>query len=303
MFCPQCGAEYRAGFNRCSDCGVDLVEHRFIPEPRRNAALSDPWQNFFMLTLGLSWSVSALAYFGVIPTVLLFPAAYSPSLVALGLTVWDSGMPGVKTLLRRFLIWRVSARWYLFAAFYMAAVALITAVTYHLISKSWPSVHPLPWLALVSPIVIRSSSRIVVRASEEIGWRGYALPRLSERFGLRNASLILGPMWAAWHLPLFLTPMSGSYHQSFPQYALGVTAISVAFAWLYSNTRCSLLLVTLMHSAMDETLFTASAVIPPSKPLANAFALPLDASWLFVGFLWVFAGYLLVRMTHRKLPD
>jgi membrane protease YdiL (CAAX protease family) len=303
MFCPQCGAEYRPEFTRCRDCDVDLVEHTVIPGAPSRAEPKNPAQTFFVLTLALTWGLSALVYFGGIPLVLLFPAAFSPSLVALGLTIWDSRMPGVKALLRGFLIWRVGARWYLFAVFYMAAIGLAMTVAYRLIANSWPPFNPLPWLALVSPILGRGSSRVFVRASEEIGWRGYALPRLAERFGLRQASLILGPLWAAWHLPLFLIPTSGSYRQSFPQYVLEVTAISVVFAWLYSNTRCSLLLVTLMHSAMDETLITAQAVLPPSRPLASAFAVPVDNSWLFVGFLWIFAGYLLARMPHSKLIE
>lgn len=301
MFCPQCTAEYRAEFTRCNDCGVDLVEHRVMPEPRRKVESNDSLQTFFILTLALTWGVSALVYFGGIPTLILIPGAFSPSLVALALTVWNSAMPGVKSLLRGFLVWRVGVQWYLFALFYMAAIVLAVAIEFVLTGSSRPLFNSHQWIVLVSATLARGGWRVFVRASEEIGWRGYALPRLAERFGLGRASLILGPLWAVWHLPLFLTPMSESYHQSFPQYVLEVTAISVAFAWLYSNTRCSLLLVTLMHSTMDETLFIAQSVLPPSRPLASAFAFPMDKSWFVVGFLWIFAGYLLAQMRKKHL--
>jgi hypothetical protein len=82
----------------------------------------------------------------------------------------------------------------------------------------------------------------VSSTSEEIGWRGYALPRLAARFGLRRASLILGLIWATWHLPLFFSTSTNPYRQSFPMYALTVMAISVVFAWLYDKTNGSLLL-------------------------------------------------------------
>jgi uncharacterized protein len=229
--------------------------------------------------------------------VLLFLGAFAPSLVALGLTARDDGVPGVKTLLRRLFIWRVGARWYLFAVFYMPAIVLAVGVGYGLITQSWFPLNPMPRLALVSTIAFRATSRLFVRASEEIGWRGYALPGLAQRFGLGRASLILGPLWAAWHLPLFINPMSPNYRNSFPLYVLGVTALSVVFAWLYAKTGGSLLLVTLMHSAIAEALL----LLPTPPTLASPFAFPIElASWLSIGVLWMSAGYLLARMPRSS---
>jgi membrane protease YdiL (CAAX protease family) len=129
--------------------------------------------------------------------------------------------------------------------------------------------------------------------SEEIGWRGYALPRLAARFGLRRASLILGLIWATWHLPLFFSTSTNPYRQSFPMYALSVTAISVVFAWLYDKTNGSLLLAALLHTSMNVTLL----FLPQPESAAAVFARPTEpVSWIFTALLWIAAGYLLQRM-------
>ncbi len=133
-----------------------------------------------------------------------------------------------------------------------------------------------------------------VQAGEEIGWRGYALPRLSARVGLAPASVILGVIWASWHLPLFLVPAADTFGQSFPLYLLQVTALSVAVAWLYWRTGGSLLLVMLLHAAVNNT----KDIVPSAVPGAtNPFALsPSLVAWITVALLWVAAAYFLARM-------
>jgi hypothetical protein len=83
--------------------------------------------------------------------------------------------------------------------------------------------------------------------------RGYALPRLAARFGLARASILLGLTWACWHLPQFFIREADTYGQSFFVYVLQVTALSVAMAWLYARTNGSLLLVMLLHSAVNNS--------------------------------------------------
>ena len=104
-----------------------------------------------------------------------------------------------------------------------------------------------------------------LQAGEEIGWRGYALPRLADRFGLARASLMLGLLWACWHLPLFLLPGHPNYGQSFPTFLLGGVGLSVAIAWLYANSKGSVLLPMLMHSAVNQT----NGVVPTRLAVAG----------------------------------
>ena len=92
-----------------------------------------------------------------------------------------------------------------------------------------------------------------VQAGEEVGWRGYLLPSLARRLGLGGATLVVGIIWAVWHLPLFFIPGSGSDGQSFPLYLAHVTALSVAMGWLYWKSAGSLLVVMVMHAAINNT--------------------------------------------------
>jgi membrane protease YdiL (CAAX protease family) len=133
-----------------------------------------------------------------------------------------------------------------------------------------------------------------VQAGEEIGWRGYALPRLAARFGLGRASLLLGLIWACWHLPQFFIPEADTYGQSFFVFVLQVTALSVAMAWLYAHTNGSLLLVMLMHAAVNNS----KDIVPSGAAgAANTFGLTASTmAWLTVTMLWIGAAWFLVRM-------
>ena len=139
-----------------------------------------------------------------------------------------------------------------------------------------------------------------VQAGEEIGWRGYALPRLSDGFGLAPASVVLGIIWATWHLPLFLIPGADTFGQSFPLHLLQVTALSVAMAWLYWRTEGSLLLVMLLHAAVNNTKDIVPSAVPGAR---NPFALSTSlVAWITVALLWIAAAYFLVRMRKGIVP-
>jgi membrane protease YdiL (CAAX protease family) len=133
-----------------------------------------------------------------------------------------------------------------------------------------------------------------VQAGEEVGWRGYALPRLAAKIGFGPGSVLLGVLWALCHILLFFIPGLDNYGQSFAVFTVGATALSVAMAWLYMNTGGGLLLTMLMHSAVNQT----SDVVPSKVPGAtDPFALSGSVvRWVTAGLLWIVAAYFLVRM-------
>jgi membrane protease YdiL (CAAX protease family) len=256
---------------------------------------------FLVLTYLCTWTCFVVADRGGdglrLPLMLL--GSFMPSLVAIALTARAAGRPGVRELLARLLQWRVGLRWYVFALTFLAVVKLAVAVAYRATTGGWPRFgeHSVPTI-LVAIVV---SGIVGGPLGEEIGWRGYALPRLTQRWGLAPASVLLGVVWACWHLPLFflagLTTYSDQLGQSFPTYLLQVTAFSVAIAWLMGNTRGSLLLAVLMHSAINQT-----KDIVPSKVAGADDMWGLSSStaaWLTVALLWVCAGYFLARMHQR----
>lgn len=241
----------------------------------------------------LKWDLSSTSALVVVSGPLYLLGVFAPAVVALVLTAQMGRGPAVLSLLRRTLEWSVDGRWYLFAVGYFAAVKMSVAIAYRLIIGHWPAFSQTPWFLMVLALLVSTP----VQAGEEIGWRGYLLPRLSARVGLPAASIIVGFIWGCWHLPFFFFAGTDKSGQSFPAYVLGTIAISVAMAWLYWRTRGSLLLTMLMHAAVNNT----NLVPAPAPTTASPFQLPTSlVVWLTVGFLWLGATFFLVAMRRSR---
>lgn len=260
---------------------------------------------FLLLTFALTWAawlaaaaLSAPArtgFFGFTGPVFLL-GVVAPGLVALALTAYDEGSAGVAQLVARIGRWRVGVQWYLLAVGFFAATKLLAALLHRAVVGAWPVFGDTRLLFILGGIVVSTW----MQAGEEIGWRGYVLPRLAQRLGLGGASIVLGVIWAAWHLPLFFVKGTGSDGQSFPIYLLHLTALSVVMAWLYWRTQGSLLLVMLMHAAVNNTTgIVPAAVSGASNPWSLAGS---PMAWLTVGLSWLFAAFVLWRMRGAE-PD
>src|SRR2546425_2976309 len=282
-----------------------VAPHKVEGEPTGPGSLF----KFFSLTYVMSWilwiaaaailrgAASKSSVLLAISGFLYLIGVFAPSLVALALTGRADGRAGTLALLRRTVKWSVGARWYVFAVGYMAAVKLGVALVYRIATGAWPAFGQEP-VYIMTVVIVFSTP---VQAGEEIGWRGYALPRLSARLGLSSASIVLGVIWACWHLPFFFISGTDKSGQSFPVYLLSATALSVAMAWLYWRTNGSLLLTMLMHAAVNNT----KDIVPSAVSAAtNDFSLSSSrVAWLSVAILWICAAYFLVRMRGVKLQD
>ena len=262
---------------------------------------------FFLLTFLISWVCFAAAAaisgetaslpsnLSVLGGALYLLGAIAPSLVALALAARAEGRSGVQALLHQIFKPPVAVGWYIFAAIYMVAVKLTVSVLHRLVTGGWPPFGEIPVYLMLGALIVSTP----VQAGEELGWRGYALPRLADKFGLGTASIILGIIWACWHLPFFFIPASDTFGQSFPVYLSQVTALSVAMAWLYWRTNGSLLPVMLLHAAVNNT-----KDIVPSVEVGATDSFTLSASpvaWLTVALLWLCALYFLIRMRRADL--
>jgi membrane protease YdiL (CAAX protease family) len=254
---------------------------------------------FFLLTFALSWAswYAAAALGGgavgnvpVYATALVYLGTFAPAIVAIAMTRASDGKSGVRALLARLFQIETSAKWYLFAILFMITVKLIVAALHRVAFGEWPVFGSESiWLMFGATAV---SFLLLGQAGEEVGWRGYVLPRLASRVGLPWASLGLGVIWAAWHLPLFFLFTDADKHgQSFPLYLLQVTALSVTVAWVWWKTGGSLTLTMLLHAAVNNT-----KDIVPSVSTGATDVWGLSASrpaWLTVAVLWVLAiGFL-----------
>jgi uncharacterized protein len=259
---------------------------------------------FFALTYAVSWTLFGLAAVlarravatpeaAVAPAiVLLLLGTIAPSLVGVLMTATTEGRAGLARLWARLVDTHVPARWFVFAVGYMAAIKLGAAVLHRMFFGAWPAFGTESWFVIAVAIVTATP----IQAGEEVGWRGYALPQLVSRLGLPGAALTVGVFWAVWHLPLFFVPGIPNYGQSFLMFAIGSIGLSIALTWLYANTKGSLLLAMLMHSAVNQTIgIVPTRVAVPGSP----WALDTSPITIFAGVLLLGSAiYFLVRL-HR----
>ena len=260
---------------------------------------------FFLLAFGISWIVwipAALASHGLLsfqlsPSATSLLGAFGPSTAALITTGVYDGKAGFRSLLRRLLTWRVGLQWYLFVLFWPALLSLAKTALAVLLGSSVPDfaqppfvhLYPLPPELsnanplLFLPFVFLQQTLIGSSMGEEMGWRGYALPRLEAYRSALHAGVALGIVWGVWHLPLWLTKGYPLADEFFGWTLLGIVADSVLFVWVYNNTKGSLLLALLFHTSIAVTgLFLSSA--GPSVPIG------LALNWGVVIFIIVAFG-------------
>jgi membrane protease YdiL (CAAX protease family) len=162
----------------------------------------------------------------------------------------------MRQLLAGLVKWRVGRGWILVSLSPIALFA-VAAIVGYATNREWPDlallgeVDSLPYLGIVGAFLLWL---LTFGVGEEIGWRGFALPRLQQRHSALTATLILGVVWALWHLPSFLykdTYVAMGLLPGFPLLLLSISAAAITFTWLYNSTRGSLLIVILFHALFD----------------------------------------------------
>jgi uncharacterized protein len=200
-----------------------------------------PLVAYFVLAYALTWWVYPLLRFNPLIGLL---GLFGPALAAIVVTAVTDGRPGVRTLLGRVVRWRVPVPWYLVAIGLPAVLALLAASL-----SAWfgPAVIQFGRLSALDFILV------VLVLGEELGWRGYALPKLLQRFSPLLASLILGVLWWLWHLPTFIIAGTPQFGQPVVAFLIMTTAYSILLSWVFLNTRGSVLVATLFHGAINVT--------------------------------------------------
>jgi uncharacterized protein len=201
---------------------------------------------FFLLTFAITWGLQlpgVLAQRGVLPG---DPKAYLPfvGLGALGpllaatvLSFREGGSRAIKRLYAPMLHWRVQPGWYVMAL--VVPGALLSGV---LFSMNLAGRHgPIAYLPAASGVIFG----LVMSVVEEVGWRGYALPRLQARWGSFAAAALIGVLWYLWHIPMFLGV--GVPLELAPVMLLYFVGASLFLTWIYEGTQGSLLLVVFAH--------------------------------------------------------
>ena len=243
---------------------------------------------FFLLAFAFSWWSSIIVLTtGSGPPIL----GFGPFLAAVAVLALTVGKPGVRALFRSMVMWRVGLRWWLVAVLTpIVLTALATALNVALGAPMPTSEEFSRWPdALLTGLLILCIP-FIGGAWEEPGWRGYALPRLLAARSPMAASLVLGVIWAVWHVPLFLT---GDQHWS--DLVLVVFA-SVVFTWLFQNALQSVLIAMVLHA-------TNNAVSGEYFSQMFTDADSIRQSWLLVG-VWGVAAALVANRARgfRRKP-
>lgn len=199
-----------------------------------------PLVTFFVLAYALTWPLIPLVS---VSPLLGLPALFGPALAAIIVAALTDGRPGLKDLLDRTVRWRVEARWYALALGLPMVLALVAAVLHLLLGA--PTPVRLGGLSALNLLLF------VLVVGEELGWRGYALPRLLVQRSALSASVFLGVLWGAWHLPTFFVPGAPQFGLPFSAFVLLTVAYSVLIAWVYVHTEGSVLVATLFHGAIN----------------------------------------------------
>jgi len=213
---------------------------------------------FATITIGLSYLVfwGPIALFGV-PTisfvanirgpiwaiVLFLLGSFVPSVVAIVLTRLFEGREGLRMLLRRTLQFNLGWRWYLAAILVVALGAAGQILINQLLGNPFNMSLYLSQLPSFIPLII------IGPLSEEYGWRGYFLIKLQQKWNALSSSIVVGIVWAFWHLPLFFM-VGTSQHElylPFVGFLVGTIAVSVLMTWVNNNTENSMWAAIFLH--------------------------------------------------------
>jgi len=230
---------------------------------------------FFVLAYLVTWPLALLVersiVFGLIG---LFGPAFAAAVVARA-----EGKARLRELGSRAVRWRAPAGAYLLALTIPIAVSAVVAGAAKVLTPAATiGVQPVNALSLVLFVLV---------AGEELGWRGFALPRLLARSSPWTASVGLGVLWGFWHLPLFFVAGTPHSQMALPAFIGYTVGLSLALTWYARLTAGSALLATLFHGVTNAFGLTANGVSPYTR------------SWI-AGIAWLVAGVLLLALGDRN---
>jgi hypothetical protein len=183
--------------------------------------------------------------------------------------------------------WRIGWEWYVVILAGPAVLGLLVAIGNVSFGGRWADgapegfTDPVPIVLLLLVILT-----ITDGLGEELGWRGFALPRMLEGRNAFGVSIVLGLIWATWHLPLFWTDGSALEGTYLWLLFARLPATAVVFTWVYQHTKGSVFAAAILHGSLN--LFSVAAPTP-GDPLAPAM-ITLVVHWVVALVLVVFAG-------------
>ncbi|HYY78793.1 MAG TPA: CPBP family glutamic-type intramembrane protease [Actinomycetes bacterium] len=274
--------------------------------PLRNLGRRFPLAAYFGLVYAVS--VAALAVVGLPRpaaggdrqaqvALVLFPVmVVAVGAVGVVLTAATGGRDGVAALLWRMRRWRVGARWYAALLIPPAGILAVLLALRMVVSRAFtPNLFP-----------VGLTFGLVAGWFEEVGWTGYAYPRMRARLGALAAAVLLGVLWGVWHLPVVDSlgaahPHGRFWIPFFLAFVAVLAAIRVLIAWLYTNTS-SVLLAQLMHASSTGCLVMLGAAHVSAAQEALWYAVYAGVLWTGVAAVATASGTRLARTVEVAGP-
>jgi membrane protease YdiL (CAAX protease family) len=224
--------------------------------------------SFLLVAYAFTWSIQAALFLSKMQaswthSIIIGFGAFGPA-VGAAVVVWASG-GSLRTWLGQLFRWRIGAKWWLLAIG-LPFVILVAGSAIYVglggpVDFGGPSLVAIYLFAMAWGIVWGGGQ-------EELGWRGFMLPVLQERYSALVSSVLVGAAWTAWHLPLFLNPTT--FHGAWPLsqrllWAVTILAGSILWTWMYNSTGGSVLAVAVFHAGIN-----AMGIFHPADPEAVA---------------------------------
>ena len=251
-----------------------------------------PVTTFFVLAFLVTWVVWVPRAMGADWAVQIGQIwAYGPAIAALLAAALTGGRPTFRQLVSGLDKWRLGWTWYAVIVIGPLGLALVTAAVNLALGGSWKEglpdalSEPLPIILLLIFILT-----ITDGLGEELGWRGFALPRMLEQGNAFRASFVLGLIWALWHAPLLWTEGNALEGSHLWLLIVRLPATSVIFTWVFRHTAGSIVAASLLHGALN-----VFSVAPPTS------GEPLTPALITMALHWLVALGLVVYAGHRRL--
>jgi membrane protease YdiL (CAAX protease family) len=283
---------------------------------QRSVLARYPLVFYFLIAFSFSWLMflpGVLTYYGVLNIsdslvgVLGITGLLGPILSGFVMTAVTEGRAGIRRWLRRIVLWRVGLRWYLFALIGLPlAMVLATIIVRPGALESFQTLAPLSVLPYLGAFVFM----VLIGGPlfEEPGWSGFALPRLQRVHSPLVGGLILGSLWALWHLPGFLIPSQdltdipprGTVLDFFV-FALALIGLRLVMQWVFNNTRGSVLMAILIHASWN-TFYSAALIqlFPAPSVLGSYLNLTIAAGALALVVVVLTGGRLGYRQGEEE---
>ena len=276
------------------------------PDTARKGFLARyPTVLFFVLAFVLTWGYFWLIWAPLgLPASLIALGGFGPSIAAFLVLGITSGKAGVLRLLRSMVQWRAGVQWYLLI---LLGIPILNLLAFLVVPGTFADfVAPSSrFVRVYLSEMVFSLTIGVAPLWEEVGWRGFALPRMQRLHGPVVGTIILGLLWGVWHLPFFFGPLMQTGPDAtfirasiaLVEFSIGLTGVSVVMTWVLNNCRGSTLLAILFHAAFDSSGLALMTLFPSTSP----YYLPVHYQTLGIAIFFSIVALVLILVTRGDL--